>query len=448
MEDRAHIESIDAYIRTHKIDDLFTRMLSATLSERPNNVREYIRKLCSNNDNINDENDETKTVEESDEHRKEDQEGKGGDDDNEESEDDGVKSKVTVKHYDEYASSYLNETLGVSHLFALLSDALVENAKSQQDPLEVLSNTIRILRNSNVNGAESAEQTFDIAAVGSNERENEIVARQAPAHIEDEEGYQDEANEQEEAKEEVEEGDERSDESSEESSEDDHEITDTVGDLQSSPSLALNDSQSSERPAFRRRQSVSAECIDQSQLLMQMKESESIESSKTLGDEKDTSNGKPMEDSFTGKEAKNEGVAATEMEREALLKIISASPLMSRLSLQIKKELISNLRKERGFKKGDTIINQGGTANCLYILEQGECEVYKTVSEVEGAQKVNVVKPGTCFGELGLLHDCPRAASVICSSDVGAVIWSLDRSIFRKLVMFAGASEGVTKEEN
>jgi hypothetical protein len=404
-------ESIDAYIRTHKIDDLFTRMLSATLSERPDNAREYIRKLCSN-DNIKEENDTTKMMkEESDDRRKEEQEKKEDDDDREESEDGAVKSKVTVKHSDENASSYLNETLGVSHLFALLSDALVENAMSHQDPLEVLSNTILKLRSSNAE-VENATQKTD--------------------HILHEE---DETEEEEE--------EEGSHENAEESSEDDHEIVDIVSELPSSTSTALNNGQSSQRPAFRRRQSVSAECIDRSQLLMQMKENESIESIKSLGDKKDASHDKKMDDTVPGKEAKNEGVAATEMEREVLLKIISASPLMSRLSIQIQKELVSNLRKERAFNKGDSIIDQGGTANCLYILEQGECEVFKTVSEEEGAKKVNVVEPGTCFGELGLLHDCPRAASVICSSDDGAVVWSLDRSIFRKLVMFAGASERV-----
>ena len=129
MDNKTHIESIDAYIRTHKIDDLFTRMLSATLSERPENAREYIRKFCSNdkniNHNINDENDTTKTTGEINDHKNEEQQVKEGDDDKEEGED-GVKSKVTVEHADESASLYLNETLGVSHLFALLSDALVE----------------------------------------------------------------------------------------------------------------------------------------------------------------------------------------------------------------------------------------------------------------------------------------------------------------------------------
>ena len=145
-----------------------------------------------------------------------------------------------------------------------------------------------------------------------------------------------------------------------------------MSELPSSTSTALNNGQSSQRPVFRRRQSVSAECIDRSQLLMQMKENESIESIKSLGDKKDASYDKKMDDTVPGKEeAKNEGVAATEMEREVLLKIISASPLMSRLSIQIQKELVSNLRKERAFNKGDSIIDQGGTANCLYILEQG-----------------------------------------------------------------------------
>ena len=54
---------------------------------------------------------------------------------------------------------------------------------------------------------------------------------------------------------------------------------------------------------------------------------------------------------------------------------------MSHLCIQIQKELVSSLKKERAFQKGDCIIEQGGTANCLYILEQGECEVFKKVSE-------------------------------------------------------------------
>ena len=229
--------------------------------------------------------------------------------------------------------------------------------------------------------------------------------------------------------------------SDEESSEDDRETGDTVSGLQLSS--VINNSQTNEYPTFHRRQSVSAECIDRTQLLMQMKKDESIEVAKGLKGEKDAPNDKNSYETITNEEGKNEIVAASEKEQEVLLKIISESPLMSHLCIQIQKELVSSLKKERAFQKGDCIIEQGGTANCLYILEQGECEVFKKVSEEEGVKKVNVVEQGTCFGELGLLHDCPRAASVICSSDDGAVIWRLDRSIFRKLVMFAGASEGV-----
>ena len=96
----------------------------------------------------------------------------------------------------------------------------------------------------------------------------------------------------------------------------------------------------------------------------------------------------------------NEIVAASEKEQEVLLKIISESPLMSHLCIQIQKELVSSLKKERAFQKGDCIIEQGGTANCLYILEQGECEVFKKVSEEEGVKKVNVVEQGTCLASL------------------------------------------------
>merc|ERR1719335_240021 len=48
--------------------------------------------------------------------------------------------------------------------------------------------------------------------------------------------------------------------------------------------------------------------------------------------------------------------------------------------------------------------------------------------------KVMTAGPGTAFGELALMYDAPRAATVTCVSQ-GAKVWALDRRDFQILIM-------------
>lgn len=43
--------------------------------------------------------------------------------------------------------------------------------------------------------------------------------------------------------------------------------------------------------------------------------------------------------------------------------------------------------------------------------------------------RVNMKGPGDCFGEVSLMYDCPRSATVAATVD-GAV-WVMDRGVFR-----------------
>ena len=45
--------------------------------------------------------------------------------------------------------------------------------------------------------------------------------------------------------------------------------------------------------------------------------------------------------------------------------------------------------------------------------------------------KVASRDPGTCFGELALMYNAPRAATVVATSD--AVLWAVDRYTIRSL---------------
>ena len=65
------------------------------------------------------------------------------------------------------------------------------------------------------------------------------------------------------------------------------------------------------------------------------------------------------------------------------------------------------------FAKGDFIIKQGDKGDNFYILDEGECDI-----SVEGKGSVMTATKGIAFGELALLHNAPRAATV----QVGAIL--------------------------
>jgi len=66
------------------------------------------------------------------------------------------------------------------------------------------------------------------------------------------------------------------------------------------------------------------------------------------------------------------------------------------------------------FPSGHSIIQEGETGDNFYIIESGQAEVYK-----RGIPKpVKMLGKGDYFGELALLNDKPRAASVVSSSDI------------------------------
>lgn len=92
---------------------------------------------------------------------------------------------------------------------------------------------------------------------------------------------------------------------------------------------------------------------------------------------------------------------------------------------------------EKNLKQGTTIIQQGEDGECLYLLESGECEVWKQKPGEEEPKLVFLQTPGDAFGELALLYNCPRAATVKAKTDVG--LWVLDRESFNHIVKEAAA---------
>lgn len=85
---------------------------------------------------------------------------------------------------------------------------------------------------------------------------------------------------------------------------------------------------------------------------------------------------------------------------------------------------------EETFLPGETIVREGDPADRFYIIESGQAE--GTPSRQHADMRVVTMKAGDYFGEVGLLANRTRTATVRAVSEVRVV--SLDRAQFQVLV--------------
>lgn len=94
--------------------------------------------------------------------------------------------------------------------------------------------------------------------------------------------------------------------------------------------------------------------------------------------------------------------------------------------------IVVNAMEEKRFVGGDKVIEQGEDGNELFVVEQGKLSCYKQFSGHQEPTFLRKYEPGDAFGELALLYNAPRAATIICDSD--CLLWSLDRNTFNHIV--------------
>ena len=109
-------------------------------------------------------------------------------------------------------------------------------------------------------------------------------------------------------------------------------------------------------------------------------------------------------------------------------------------------DVVINAMEEKRFKLNEKVITQGEDGDCLYIVETGNLKCYKTFNPEDSPKFLKTYQPGESFGELALLYNCPRAATIICSTDE-CILWSLDRETFNHIVKDA-AQKKREKYEN
>lgn len=82
----------------------------------------------------------------------------------------------------------------------------------------------------------------------------------------------------------------------------------------------------------------------------------------------------------------------------------------------------------RSHPKSSVIINEGDDTSSLYIILQGRVKIY--LSDDAGKEVVlHIEGPGEYFGEVSLLDECPRSASVMTMEDCRFAVLKRDAFI-------------------
>lgn len=68
----------------------------------------------------------------------------------------------------------------------------------------------------------------------------------------------------------------------------------------------------------------------------------------------------------------------------------------------------------------------------MYVLEQGSLKCTKVFPGNTDPTYLKTYQPGEGFGELALLYNCPRAATITALE--ASVVWRLDRDTFNNIV--------------
>ena len=95
-------------------------------------------------------------------------------------------------------------------------------------------------------------------------------------------------------------------------------------------------------------------------------------------------------------------------------------PFLTLLPLQMIEYLAGQLRQVE-LRSGATLFNRGDHGDSFYILERGALEI-------DLPDGVKHESAPAFVGEIALLRDIPRTATVRASSD--AALWALDRDAF------------------
>ncbi len=120
----------------------------------------------------------------------------------------------------------------------------------------------------------------------------------------------------------------------------------------------------------------------------------------------------------------------TDDQRERLAEAMKGILLFRSLDVEQMQEVIDAMLETR-VDPGDNVIVQGDDGDNFYVIDTGKYDVF--VQTEDGPKKVFQFDNKGSFGELALLYNMPRSATVTAVEE--GTLWAMDRGSFRRIVL-------------
>jgi len=102
-----------------------------------------------------------------------------------------------------------------------------------------------------------------------------------------------------------------------------------------------------------------------------------------------------------------------------------------------KVDLLIRAMVKEDFPEGHNLINEGEPGSQLFVVDDGELEV-----TINGAY-IRTMTRGSLLGELALLYDAPRSATVKCKT--ACSLWTLRREVFKTIQAVASSAAQIQR---
>jgi CRP-like cAMP-binding protein len=100
------------------------------------------------------------------------------------------------------------------------------------------------------------------------------------------------------------------------------------------------------------------------------------------------------------------------IQSESIEETLHGVTLLARLTPRQRARL-ARFATTRSFPEGSVIVRQGDTSMSLYVILSGSVRVSREDDGGGGSIEVEQLGAGGAFGEMGLIEDLPRAATVV-----------------------------------
>jgi len=116
----------------------------------------------------------------------------------------------------------------------------------------------------------------------------------------------------------------------------------------------------------------------------------------------------------------------SQVSQDLIKSAIMDNDFMKNLDVSQIKEIV-DVMYPMEYAKGSLIIKEGDIGSIVYVMEEGKVEVSR-----EG-KFLSVMSAGKLFGELAILYNCQRTATIKAATD--CKLWAIERQCFQTIMM-------------